>query len=142
VSEAGEGAAGVARSLHPGDTVPVRKRSMAESPLSTPKNGLTIDHQVDADGAPTLVCRGRITEDTASLFKSEVKSHASGHPYLMADLSDVDFVDSSGLGAVVAAYLSARSAGCELKLVKVHPRVKDLLNISRLASVFGEGRPS
>lgn len=53
----------------------------------------------------------------------------------LADLSDVDFVDSSGLGAVLSAYLSARSAGCDLKLIKVHPRVKDLLNITRLASV-------
>ncbi|HWW83417.1 MAG TPA: STAS domain-containing protein [Vicinamibacterales bacterium] len=115
---------------------------MASTPRPTTLNNLTIDNQVDTDGTPTLVCRGRITEDTAGLFKAEVKSHAPGHQYMMADLSEVDFVDSSGLGAVVAAYLSARSAGCELKLVNVHPRVKDLLNISRLATMFGEARPS
>jgi anti-sigma B factor antagonist len=111
---------------------------MASNPLQTPQHKLTIDHIVSADGVPTLVCRGRITEDTSGLFKSEVKGQAPGHQYLMADLSGVDFVDSSGLGAVVAAYLSARSAGCELKLIKVHPRVRDLLNISRLTSVLGE----
>ena len=112
---------------------------MAANPLSTPHPTLTIDRIASADGAATLVCRGRITAETSSLFKSEVKSLAPQHQYLMADLSDVDFVDSSGLGQVLAAYLSARSAGCELRLIKVNPRVQDLLNITRLASVFKEG---
>jgi anti-sigma B factor antagonist len=113
---------------------------MAANPLSTPQRTLTIDRLVSDDGFPTLVCRGRITEETSSVFKSEVKAQAPGHQYLMADLAEVDFVDSSGLGAVVAAYMSARSAGCELKLTNVHPRVKDLLNISRLAALFDETR--
>jgi anti-sigma B factor antagonist len=115
---------------------------MASNPPPNPKHDLTIEHAASADGSPTLVCRGRITEETSHLFKSEIKGLSSGHQYVTADLSEVDYVDSSGLGAVVAAYLSARSAGCELKLIKVHPRVKDLLNISRLASVFDETRSS
>jgi anti-sigma B factor antagonist len=89
------------------------------------------------------VCRGQITTETSSAFKSEVRSlvleHKLEHKYVLADLSDVDFVDSSGLGDVLAAYLSARSAGCQLRLIKVHPRVKDLLNMTRLASVFDQG---
>jgi anti-sigma B factor antagonist len=86
--------------------------------------------------AVTLVCRGRLTAETSNLFKSEVKRLAPEHQYIMADLSGVDFVDSCGLGDVVSAYASARAAGCELRLVKVHPRVSDLLNITRLTSVF------
>ena len=51
------------------------------------------------------------------------------------------YVDSSGLGTVLGAYTSAKSVGCELKLIKVHPTVRDLLNITRLASVFeGQGQ--
>jgi anti-sigma B factor antagonist len=112
---------------------------MAANPLSTPNSTLTIDLVASAADAATLVCRGRITAETSSLFKSQVKSLAPQHHYVMADLSDVDFVDSSGLGDVLAAYLSARSAGCELRLINVNPRVQDLLNITRLASVFKEG---
>ena len=97
---------------------------------------LTIDRFSSTDGFATLVCHGRLTVETGSLFKSEVKSLSPHFLYVMADLSDVDFVDASGLGGVLAAYVSARSAGCELKLINVHPRVKDLLNMSRLASVL------
>ncbi len=108
---------------------------MAANPLPTPRHTLAVDPCISVDGQATLVWHGHITEETSSLFTSEVKSVAPTHRYIMADLSDVDFVDSSGLGAVLSAYLSARSAGCDLKLIKVHPRVKDLLNITRLASV-------
>ena len=99
---------------------------------------LTIDRFSSTDGFATLVCHGRLTVETCSLFKSEVKSLSPHFLYVMADLSDVDFVDASGLGGVLAAYVSARSAGCELKLINVHPRVKDLLNMARLASVLDD----
>jgi anti-anti-sigma regulatory factor len=46
---------------------------------------------------------GRITLETAELFKSEVKNLAPGHQRVLADLSEVDFVDSSGLGSVLVA---------------------------------------
>jgi anti-anti-sigma factor len=97
---------------------------------------LTIDRFSSTDGFATLVCHGRLTVETCSLFKSAVKSLSPHFLYVMADLGDVDFVDASGLGGVLAAYVSARSAGCELKLINVHPRVKDLLNMARLASVL------
>src|SRR5262249_18489033 len=99
---------------------------------------LSIDRFTSTDGFATLVCHGCLTLETSSLFKSEVKSLSPRFLYLMADLRDVDFVDSNGLGDVVAAFVSARSAGCELKLINVHPHVKDLLNMERLASVLEE----
>jgi anti-sigma B factor antagonist len=99
---------------------------------------LTIDRRVEADGSVTLVCRGPITQETSGLFKSEIKSLAPDYKFVRANMSDVDFVDSAGLGDVLTAYLSARSAGCDLKLVNVNPRVKDLLDISSLTSVLEE----
>jgi len=108
-------------------------------PLPTPQSTLTIEHVPADDRTATLVCRGRITMETSGAFKSEVKKLAHTHEHILADLSGVDFVDSSGLGDVLAAYVSARSLGCNLMLVNVHPRVKDLLNITRLASVLEDG---
>jgi anti-sigma B factor antagonist len=96
---------------------------------------LSIDSTESTDGTLTLVCRGQIALETAGTFKSEVKRHASNHQYVLADLSAVDYVDSSGLGEILGAYTSARSAGCQLKLLKVQPRLKDLLDMTRLASV-------
>jgi anti-sigma B factor antagonist len=91
------------------------------------------------DGSVTIVCRGRITAETSESFKSRVKNLALTHQYVMADLAAVDFVDSSGLGGVLAAFVSARSKGSQLKLVKVHPHVRDLLDMTRLASVLEKG---
>jgi len=111
----------------------------AKSP--TPKHTLTIERGVSSDGTVTLVCSGHIVMETADRFKAEVKSLAPQHKVIEADLSNVPYVDSSGLGTVLGAYMSAKSAGCELKLVKVHPHVRDLLNVTRLASVFeGQGQ--
>ena len=106
----------------------------AKSP--TPQHTLTIERVVAGDGIPTLVCQGHIVVETADRFKSEVKGLAPQHKCIQADLSNVPYVDSSGLGAVLAAYMSAKHAGCELKLTKVHPNVRDLLNVTRLTSVF------
>jgi anti-sigma B factor antagonist len=97
---------------------------------------LTIHHLDVVDGTATVTCHGRITIETSELFKSEVKSLAAGHQRVLADLSDVDFVDSFGLGSVLAAYVSARATGCELQLINVNPRVKDLLNMTRLATIL------
>jgi len=102
----------------------------------TPQRNLTIDLRVSDDGTPTLVCRGRINLENASLFRSEVKSLALQNKLVLADLSGVDTVDSSGLGSILGTYISAKSDGCELKLINVHPRVKDLLNITHLNSIF------
>jgi anti-anti-sigma factor len=44
------------------------------------------------------------------------------------------------LGILVGTFVSAKSDGCELRLVKVHPRVKDLLDITHLSKLFGDYR--
>jgi len=91
----------------------------------------------------TLVCRGRITLETASHFRSEVKNLASQHKVLMADLSGAHSLDSTGLGIIVGTYISAKSRGCDLVLVNVSPRIKDLLNITNLSSFLkGENAQS
>jgi anti-sigma B factor antagonist len=112
---------------------------MAPNPLPTPQSTLRIDQLATDDGITTLVCKGRITVETSGAFKSQVKNSAPAHKYILVDLSDVDFVDSFGLGDVLAAFVAARSLGCNLKLIKVHPRVKDLLDITRLASLLEDG---
>ncbi len=98
---------------------------------------LTIERNVSADGTPTLLCKGRINLESASLFRNEVKSLSPSHKTVIADLSGVDAVDSSGLGSILGTYVSARNDGCNLTLVNVHPRVKDLLNITKLTAVLG-----
>ncbi len=98
---------------------------------------LTIDFRIPDDGTPTLVCCGRITHETCDFFKAEVKRLVPRNKLIIVDFSRVKFIDSSGLGTVLATYLSAKAAGCTLKLVNFSDRVKDLLRITRLAAIFG-----
>jgi len=55
---------------------------------------------------------------------------------LKADLGGIDFVDSEGLGSILGSYIVALSYGCDLMLVNLNSRVKDLLNITHLKAVF------
>jgi anti-sigma B factor antagonist len=113
---------------------------MAESIPPPHERTLAVDNVGSTDDAVTLACRGQITLETAGAFKAAVKRHASDHQNILADLGAVDYVDSSGLGEILAAYTSAKSVGCQLILVKVPPRLKDLLDMTRLASVLDMDR--
>ena len=83
-----------------------------------------------------LVCRGCITTETSGRFKSEVKKLLPQSKLVIVDLGQVNHIDSSGLGTVLATYISAKSAGCDLRLVHLSQRIKDLLQLTRLPSVF------
>lgn len=97
---------------------------------------LTIEQKLSDDGTPTLICNGRINLDSANALRAEVKSLSSTHGLVFVDLSEVDAVDSAGLGSILGTYVSAKNDGCELVLVNVHPRVRDLLNITKLTAVL------
>jgi len=100
------------------------------------KRKLIIEHTASDGGTPTLVCRGRITMEAASQFRSEIKALAPKHKFLKADFAGIDSVDSEGLGSILGTYILASSHGCNLVLVNVNARVKDLLSITHLEAVF------
>ncbi len=106
---------------------------MATRPIPTAWP-LTIDFRIPKDGTPTLICAGRLTAETADLFRSEVKKWIPDSRLLVVDLSKVAFVDSSGLGAIVSVYVSAKRAGTDLKLINLTQRLKELLRITRLTA--------
>lgn len=55
---------------------------------------------------------------------------------IVLDMTDMTLVDSMGLGMLVRLYVSAKSAGCELQMVNLGKRVRDLLALTNLLSVF------
>ena len=81
---------------------------------------------------------GKITlgEGSSILRKMVRDLIANGHRKILFDLSDVDYIDSSGIGEMVAAYTTVRGASGELKLVHLTRRVHDILQITRLFTVF------
>ncbi len=81
---------------------------------------------------------GKITlgEGSATLRKTIRELAEGGEKKILLSLYDVDYIDSSGIGELVSAYTTVRNAGGELKLLHLTKRVHDILQITRLFTVF------
>ncbi|MFZ0431103.1 MAG: STAS domain-containing protein [Candidatus Acidiferrales bacterium] len=81
---------------------------------------------------------GKITlgEGSSTLRKTVRELLDQGKRKILLNLSDVDYIDSSGIGEMVSAYTTVRNAQGELKLVYLTKRVHDLIQITRLFTVF------
>jgi len=81
---------------------------------------------------------GKITlgEGSSTLRKTIRDLVDKGHRKILINLFDVDYIDSSGIGELVSAYTTVRSSGGELKLLNLTRRVHDILQITRLFTVF------
>jgi anti-sigma B factor antagonist len=71
------------------------------------------------------------------LLKDKVQSLLhQGHTNLLIDLSEVSYVDSAGLGELVQTYVTAKNRGGRLRLLNPTKRLKDLLVVTKLLTVF------
>ena len=90
------------------------------------------------DEVVVLDARGRITlgAETENLRQRISAIIGAGRKCIVLDLGNVDYIDSAGLGILAASSASARRAGGQLKLVNLTKRVRDLLQITRLSTLF------
>ena len=84
-------------------------------------------------------CKGRITSDTAQSLKATIKPLFSESRRVVLDFTDVNYMDSSGLGAIIGLYVSAKFANCQLKIVYSNETLKKLFTITRLDQLLAEG---
>ncbi len=84
----------------------------------------------------TVVCKGRVVSETAKELSRQVRAAIPDSQVIVVDLSNVSYMDSSGLGTLVTLYISSMRARKTFKIVKLSDRVAELLRISKLASVF------
>jgi anti-anti-sigma factor len=85
----------------------------------------------------TVKCHGRILNENAGAMKDAVKPLIQGGGRIILDLTDVSFMDSSGLGALVSLKATAINQGlCRLELVNLTPRVVELLSMTGLKNLF------
>ena len=84
-------------------------------------------------------CTGKITSDTTQSLKATVKPLFSESERVVLDLTDVNYLDSSGLGTIIGLYVSARFANCQLKLIYSNESLKKLFSITRLDQLLAEG---
>ena len=90
----------------------------------------------DQDGGTTVRLSGRLIFAETAAFKVEVKRRFTETKRIVLDLTDLTFMDSSGLGAIVSLYVSAKAAGCELGLINMNKQLRELLRFTRVLSLF------
>jgi anti-anti-sigma factor len=85
----------------------------------------------------TIICHGRLVSDTSGQLKEAIKPLIPEGGVIRLDLTDLGYMDSSGLGTLVGLKVSALREGyCRLELVNLSPRVADLLRLSNLSQLF------
>jgi anti-sigma B factor antagonist len=90
------------------------------------------------DGVTILDLSGRITlgEGSVTLRDSIRDVLAKGSKNILLNLGDITYIDSSGIGELVSAFTSVKNSGGELKLLNLTKKVHDLLQITKLYTVF------
>jgi anti-sigma B factor antagonist len=80
---------------------------------------------------------GRLDSLAVKNLKNKISSFIKSHQvHLVFDMSGVDFMDSSGLGGLVAALRSVSQEGGDIKIASLQPRVRALFELTRLHQVF------
>ena len=90
------------------------------------------------DGVTIMDLSGRITLGEGSVvLRDTIRDLISkGDKKLLLNLGDVTYIDSSGIGELVSAFTAVRKEGGELKLLNLTKKVHDLLQITKLYTVF------
>ena len=90
------------------------------------------------DGITIVDLSGRITLGEGSVvLRDTVRDLLSkGQKKILLNLGDVNYIDSSGIGELVSGFTTVTNSGGSLKLLNLNKRVKDLLQITKLYTVF------
>jgi len=89
------------------------------------------------EGVLVVDCSGRVVfgEESASL-RDTVKKLVVQTPKIVLNMQEVNYIDSGGLGTLVSLYTTARNAGGAVKLARLSQRVGDLLQVTKLLTIF------
>ncbi len=92
----------------------------------------------EVDGVAVIGLEGRIVlGEESNALREKVKGLlAAGQKKVVLNMTDVTYIDSAGLGALVAAHHSARTQGASLKLSNLGSKFKEILQVTKLLTVF------
>ena len=92
----------------------------------------------EVNGVIVVQVSGRVTlGDESNQLRTKLKDILSqGKTRIVLDLAEVSYIDSAGLGTLVAGFTSARNQGANLKLANLTKRFREQLNITKLVTIF------
>jgi len=90
------------------------------------------------DGILVIACSGRLVfgEESAMLREDVKDAIQQGNKRIVLNLGEVNYIDSGGLGTLVSLHTTAHNAGATIKLASLTKRVGDLLQVTKLLTVF------
>jgi anti-anti-sigma factor len=113
---------------------------MPAGPADAADSPLTLRSYVEGD-ATIVQCTGKLTAGLTGPFRDEVKRLIPQSKKIVLDLTNLTQMDSMGLGTIVGLYVSAKAAGCQLILINLSQRVRELFritNVWKLLEVYGD----
>lgn len=108
---------------------------MGTAPTNTSAHQFSLMSETK-DGILVLTCRGRLTEEVAKEFKAKVKALFPTAKRIILDMGGVTHVDSSGLGAVVSVYASAKTSGCQFQICSLTGSVQRMFGVTKVLGAF------
>jgi len=89
------------------------------------------------DGILVTECTGRIVfGEESALLRDKLKAAIPDNKQIVLNLGEVTYIDSGGLGTLVALHTTASTSGSSIKLASLTKRVGDLLQVTKLLTVF------
>jgi anti-sigma B factor antagonist len=104
-------------------------------PAEATPSSLTLDIS-RTDNTAIVRCSGKLVAPVTGFLFTEVKPLISETKKVILDLTDLTHMDSMGIGVIVRLYVSAKSAGCNLQLINLCKRIREILGVTNLLSVF------
>jgi anti-sigma B factor antagonist len=98
-------------------------------------NPLSIERLGKVEGHGVLCLRGPLTIENILPFQNAFRREESAETVIL-DLSEVPYIDSSGLGSLISAYVSRQKAGRRVALTGVNERVFRLFEVTKTESLF------
>jgi anti-sigma B factor antagonist len=92
----------------------------------------------EVDGVAVVELDGRIIlgEESNSLREKLKSMVAAGKKKIVLNMADITYIDSAGLGALVAAHVSAKTQGASVRLCNLGKKFHDVMQVTRLLTVF------
>jgi anti-anti-sigma factor len=108
---------------------------MSTNPAPVTTAGFKVHNETREDFV-VIHCSGRLTSEHSGLLKTRVKSFLPQTKRIVLDLRELNRMDSSGLGAIVGLYVSAKKENCEFLVVNYNSAIRDLFGITNVLSMF------
>jgi anti-sigma B factor antagonist len=103
-------------------------------PDTKPK-ALTLAIEIKGTAA-VVKCHGKLVSGVQDILYIQARELMPNHRRVILDLTDLVHVDSTGLGTLVRLYVHSRSVNCSFELINLGPKVRQLLGMTNLLSVF------